>query len=461
MAAVFAQLRVGDDEHGVHALLVPIRDEEGEVLPGVTIEDDGPKIGLNGVDNGRISFDHVRVPRDALLDRFGTVREDGTYSSPIDKATKRFFSMIGTLVQGRISIAGGSVSAAKTALTIAVRHNLRRRQFAAPDSDEEILLLDYRTQQRRLFPALARTYALHFAQEEVVRRLDRIFGARDDEAPERERRELETWAAGIKATASWHAMETIQTCRECCGGIGYLHENRFGELRNDTDIFTTFEGDNTVLMQLVAKSVLTDYKDDFEDLNPLGTAGFIASQVVQTVAERTGLREIAGRLLDDLTPSREDDADLADRSYHLALFHWREQHITAGAARRIKRGIDDGHDPAAVFIEAQDHVVAVARAHVDRLILEAFVAAIERCEDAEVRDLLDRVCDLYALVTIENDRAWFQEHGRISSTRAKLITRAVNRLCGELREHAGLLVDGFAIPDAVLRAPIGLKDAGA
>jgi acyl-CoA oxidase len=457
IAAVFAQLHVGDEEHGVHALLVPIRDDEGNVLPGIEIEDDGPKVGLNGVDNGRISFDHVRVPRDALLDRFGKVGEDGVYSSPIEKPTKRFFSMLGTLVQGRISISAGSLSAAKTALTIAVRHNLRRRQFAVPGSDGEILLLDYRTQQRRLLPALARVYALHFAQVEVISRLDRIFGMRDEEAPERDRRELETWAAGIKATASWHAMETIQTCRECCGGVAYLSENRFGELRDDTDIFTTFEGDNTVLMQLVAKSVLTDYRDDFSNLNPIGTAGFIASHVVQTVAERTGLREIAGRLLDDLTPGREDEGDLGDRSYHLALFHWREQHITAGAARRIKRGVDDGVDPAAVLIDAQDHVVAIARAHVDRLILEAFAAAIERCEDEEVRELLNRVCDLYALVTIENDRAWFQEHGRISSTRAKLITRAVNRLCGELREDAGRLVDGFGIPDAVLRAPIGLK----
>jgi len=110
-----------------------------------------------------------------------------------------------------------------------------------------------------------------------------------------------------------------------------------------------------------------------------------------------------------------------------------------------------------VLIESQDHVVAVARAHVDRLILEAFAAAVERCEDEELAALLGRVCDLYALATIEDDRAWFQEHGRISSTRAKLVTRQVNRLCGELREHAELLVDGFGIPDGVLRAPIGLK----
>src|SRR5204863_9209956 len=93
MAAVFAQLVVGGEERGVHALLVPLRDEDGAVLEGIRIEDCGPKLGLDGVDNGRIWFDHVRVPRENLLDRYATVSDDGVYHSDIESATKRFFSM--------------------------------------------------------------------------------------------------------------------------------------------------------------------------------------------------------------------------------------------------------------------------------------------------------------------------------------------------------------------------------
>src|SRR6185369_10702621 len=84
LAAVFAQLIVGGEARGVHALLVPIRGEDGTVRDGVRIEDCGAKLGLDGVDNGRIWFDHVRVPREALLDRCATVSEDGEYSSPIE-----------------------------------------------------------------------------------------------------------------------------------------------------------------------------------------------------------------------------------------------------------------------------------------------------------------------------------------------------------------------------------------
>jgi acyl-CoA oxidase len=458
MAAVFCQLIVGGESRGVHALLVPIREPDGSPVEGVEISDCGEKLGLNGVDNGRLRFHRVRVGRDALLDRYGEVTQDGEYRSRIENPNRRFFTMLGTLVQGRVSVGGAAISATKSALTIAIRHACRRRQFGPPDSDEELPLLDFRVHQRRLLPALATTYALHFTQEGVVAELDRIFGALGEEGEEveRDRRELETRAAGLKAIATWHATETIQECREACGGAGYMSVNRLGTLKADTDVFTTFEGDNTILLQLVARSLLTGFRDQFGELGPIASAGFLAGQVWEAVIERSGGRELIQRLTDDLVPGRERDEDIFDREYHLGLFRWREEHVLSGAARRLRRGIESGGDPFEVFNDAQDHVLATARAHVYREILESFCGANERHRESELHPLLERLCDLYALADIERDRAWFQEHGRISSTRAKMVTRAVNRLCAELRPHAEELVDAFGIPDQVLGAPIGL-----
>jgi acyl-CoA oxidase len=459
MAAVFAQLIVQGASQGVHCLLVPIRDHDGKVAERVEIEDCGEKLGLNGVDNGRISFDQVRVPREALLDHYAQVSPEGTYSSPIESRNRRFFTMLGTLIQGRVSVCGASISATKCALAIAVRYANRRRQFEIPGSDEEVLLLDYRQHQRRLLPGLATTFAFHFAQEALVAELHRVFTGQ--ETSERARRKLETMAAGLKSLATWHATATIQTCRECCGGAGYLSVNRFAALKADTDVFTTFEGDNTVLLQLVAKSLLTDYKDQFEDRNAIDMVGFVASQVYETVAERSAAREIIQRLTDDLVPGREDDHDLLDRDYHLGLFRWREEHMLSAVARRLKRGMDAGEDAFDVFNDCQDHMISTARAAVHVQVLEAFVAALERCVDADLRVLLERVCDLYAVANMDVDRAWFQEHGRMSSTRAKAVTRTLNRLCEELRDSAEALVDAFGVPDAVLAAPIGVRDPGA
>ena len=455
MAVVFAQLEVGGEGRGVHALLVPIRDDDGNVLDGVTIEDCGDKLGLQGVDNGRISFDGVRVPRENLLDRYAKVGEDGLYESPIENKDRRFFTTIGTLIQGRVSISGAALSATKSSLAIAVRYANRRRQFGPPDSGDEALLLDYRGHQRRLLPRLATTYAVHFAQRELVAELHKSLT--DDDYGDREQRQLEARAAGIKSASTWHATDTIQACREACGGAGYMMVNRFAAMRADTDVFTTFEGDNTILLQLVAKGLLTDFKQRVGDLNALEMVRFYGEQVMDQVVERSLARQVIGAFR-DIVPSSDDesydDERIEDREWQLELFRWREEHVLGGVARRLRAGLDDDADTFEVFNDCQDHVLAAARAHVDRLIVEAFARAVDSCEDKALRPVLDRLFDLHALSLVERERGWFFEHGRMTAPRSKAITKAVNRLCAELRGDAEALVDAFGIPDGVLAAPI-------
>jgi acyl-CoA oxidase len=452
MAVVFAQLHVGTQSHGVHALLVPIRDEAGNVMVGVRVEDDGPKLGLNGVDNGKLWFDHVRVPRENLLDRWGGVTADGVYSSPIDNPTKRFFSMVGALVQGRICVGGASVSASELALTIAVRHGLRRRQFG-PEPGQEVPILDYRVHQRRLLPRLAKSYALHFAQGELRERFHHVMS--DEGVSDQERRELESLAAGMKATASWHATDTIQACREACGGAGYMAENRFAALKADTDIFTTFEGDNVVLMLLLARGLLTGYAEQFTGLSPVGMASFVAGQAAEVVVERLFARQIA-QVVGDWVGSKGEEEDLLDPAIQLALFRWREGHITTSAAQRFRRHIKDGHAPFEVFRSIEDHVVDVGRAHMATILLEAFQRAVRACPEGPTRVALKQMCDLFALTEIEREKGFYQEHGRLSGPRCKAVSRQVGELCDRVRAQAGAYVDAFGIPDAVLRAPIAL-----
>jgi len=452
LAVVFAQLVVGGESHGVHAFVVPIR-VDGQPAAGVRIEDDGPKMGLNGVDNGRLWFDGVRVPREAMLNRFADVTPDGTYESAIENANRRFFTMLGTLIQGRVSVGGAGVSASKVALAIAIRYALRRRQFETGqegDGESEQLLLDYGQHQRRLLPLLARTYALTFAQEVLVDQLDAVFSGQttDDHA----RRELESRAAGTKALATWHATRTIQECREACGGAGYLAVNRFAALKADTDVFTTFEGDNTVLLQLVAKGLLTAYSTEFEDMDQLQMVRFVANMALETVVEQTGVRKVVERVRHLIPNQNDGEPDLRDPGYHLDLLRWREEHMLASVARRLKSGIDAGEAPGAVFSRVQDHLVATAHAHVEALVLSAFIAKVDSLPASEERQALVLLRDLYALSTIEADRAWFMEHGRLSSVRSKLVTAEVNRLCREIRPIARTLVDAFAIPEELLRA---------
>src|SRR5690606_12106307 len=216
----FAQLITNGVNHGVHAFYVPIRDTEGSFLAGVTGQDDGVKGGLNGVDNGRLAFNSVRVPRENLLNKYGDVAEDGTYSSPIDSPGRRCFTLIGTLVQGRVSLAGAASVAASLGLTIAVTYGNQRRQFTAGSDTDEVVLLDYQRHQRRLITRLAQTYAHTFAHEELLHKFDDVFSGKAD--TDDDRQDLETFAAAIKPLATWSALDTLQEAREACGGAGFM-----------------------------------------------------------------------------------------------------------------------------------------------------------------------------------------------------------------------------------------------
>jgi acyl-CoA oxidase len=447
IAAVFAQLITTEDgkpvNHGVHCVLVPIRDAEGNDLPGVTTSDCQYKGGLPGVDNGRIMFDHVRVPRVNLLNKYGDVAPDGTYSSPIDNPNRRFFTMIGTLIRGRVTVGGSAGNAARVALDIATRYALQRKQFSAPDDEGEVLIMDYLAHQRRLFPLIAKSYALQFAQNELVSKCHDL--QTSDVADAEEQRELEARAAGLKAANTWHASRAIQEAREACGGAGYMAENRLIALRGDTDVFTTFEGDNHVLTQLVAKELLTAYADDIRSMSPVEWVRFAANTVGERVMKRTAAETIMQTIVDARQDS-EEEGSLFNRGTQVNMFEEREDYLLSSVARRLQ-GKSKEMPAFDAFNAVQDHVLHAATAHIDRIVLEAFVAGIDSCEHAEARTLLELVCDLYALSVIEDDKAWYIEHGYLSSGRAKAVTRGINDRCRKLRPHAETLVDGFGIPE--------------
>src|SRR5690349_7676479 len=444
VAAVFAQLITPDGEgHGVHCFVVPIRDDMGNDMPGVTTSDCHYKGGLPGVDNGRIVFDHVRVPRENLLNRYADVAPDGTYSSPIENPGRRFFTMLGTLIRGRVTVGGSAAAAARVALDIATRYALERTQFQAPGDEHEVRIMDYLVHQRRLFPLIAKSYALQFAQNELVAKCHELQTS-DDPDPE-EQRELESRAAGLKAANTWHATRAIQEAREACGGAGYLAENRLIALKADTDVFTTFEGDNHVLIQLVAKELLTAYADDIKGMSPVEWVRFAANYAGERVLKRTAAETIIQTVL-DTRQDNEEEGSLFNRGTQVKMFEDREEYMLASVARRLQ-GKSKEMSAFDAFNAVQDHVLHAAQAHIDRVILEAFVAGIDACEDDTARELLDDVCDLYALSVIEDDKAWFIEHRYLSTERAKAVTRGINERCRSLRPHIEILVDGFGIPE--------------
>lgn len=435
IASVFAQLIVDGKNQGVHAILVPLRDKDRNLFKGITVEDNGYKLGLNGVDNGKIWFDQVRVPRENLLDKYGEIKDDGSYYSTIKNPNKRFFTMLGTLVGGRICVAKGALGGAKMALTIAVKHALNRRQFNDTVKIQEDLIMDYPTHQLRLTPAIASAYVYHFTLEEMMKRYS------DDTQPDK--RKVETQVAGLKSVITWFANTTIQECREACGGKGYLLENRIADLKGDVDIFTTFEGDNNVLLQLAAKGILSDFKSEFNSAGFASVLKLLRSQLSDKLA-----------VINPIYSNKVDSEHLYNPKFHKHAFNYRTRRLTYTLAMRIRNYIKKGVPSYQAFLKVQTHLLALGKAYSVELAYQVFEEHYRTITDEKYRDLMAKLGTLYALNELHEDSRWYLEQGYFGGTKSKAIRQRVERLSTEFRPHIEVLVDGFGIPEHCLSAPI-------
>jgi len=449
-ATVFAQLITNGVNHGVHCFYVPLRGDDGTDLPGIGREDDGLKGGLNGIDNGRLSFDHVRIPRTNLLNKYGDVAPDGTYSSPIDSPGRRFFTMLGTLVQGRVSLDGASSWASALGLKIAITYANERRQFDGADG-QEVVLLDYGKHQRRLLPRLATTYAQIFAHDEFLQKFDGVFSGRTDTPDDRE--DLETLAAALKPLSTWHALDTLQEAREACGGAGFMFENRLVGLRADLDIYVTFEGDNNVLLQLVGKRLLTDYAAQFKGKDAAALAKYAVGQTAGKVFHGAGLRQLGQAVADLGSTARSVEKGLREEQQHELLAD-RVQQMIADIAGRLRAAGKDKALGARLFNENQAELIEAARAHGELLQWEAFTDAVHRVDDVDTKKVLTWLRDLFGLQLIEKHLAWHLINGRLSTQRAAAVSSYIDRLCARLRPYAQDLVDAFGYEPEHVRAPI-------
>lgn len=441
MATVFAKLIIDGKDYGVNTFIVPIRNKDKKVLPGITIEDCGPKMGLNGVDNGIITFDNVVIPYEDMLDRFASVNEAGEFESPIPSDNRRFFTMLGTLVGGRIGIPRSALAAAKTGLAIAIKYGDKRRQFG-PEGGLEVPILNYRMHQRRLMPYLANAYALHFGLQYLTKR---FMNRKEDEM-----QEIEALAAGLKAYSTWNTRDTLQECREACGGKGYLSENRIDDLKNDTEIYTTFEGDNTVLMQLTAKNRLGEFRKQFGEMNASTLFNYVVDKAKTTITEKN-----------PFATRNTDETHLKDHDFHMQAFLYREKEIVGSAARRFKRLIDDGLDAFDAANVMHPHMLQIADAYLDRVLLEQFKIQVDTTTDIPLKEVLVRLYNLFSLSKLEKHKDWYLEQGYMEGVKTKAIRKLVSQLCWEIRQDAVPLVDAFAIPKSCLAPIVTTKSAEA
>ncbi|XP_055681517.1 peroxisomal acyl-coenzyme A oxidase 3 isoform X2 [Lutzomyia longipalpis] len=448
-AIVYAQLYANGQNHGLNAFLVPIRDTKTlKTHPGVIAGDLGEKISLNGVDNGFVMFHKYRIPREFLLSRIGDVDKDGKFVAKIKDSKKRMGASLGALSGGRVSICGMASTYLTKAITIGIRYSGSRKQFGPENSDQELSVIEYQSQQFRLFPHLATAYAINiFSMWLYMRHAENIIrGFMGEDVADRGM-EIHALSSAAKPVCSWFARDGIQECREACGGHGYLKVARLGDLRSDNDANCTYEGENNVLVQQASNWLLNVRRQGwaaFREASPLNSASFLVdfgTIIKQRFAWNTPEEAIKPENL-------------------LTALNWLCAWQLEKTAKRVESLQKEMKSPFEVRNDSQSfNATTLSIVYGQRMIFFTFYNRILEIDSPHERDALMRLLQLFGASLLTRHMGILYQGGFATGhLAAELYEQGILNLLPHIKNDAVGFVDALAPPDFILNSPLGASN---
>jgi len=398
---VFAQTYVHGKHEGLHTFLVRMRDDKMQIQTGVRIEDMGMKMGCNGVDNGKIWFNHVKIPRTSMLNKLANLDENGVFHCGIKSLRARFIKVADGLLSGRICIAVMGAANAKFTLTTCLRY-AATRLTVGPKGESDTPILSYQLFQKAILPLLASTLSINLALNYIKNRYAGVEGKKDDH-------EVMILATVIKPISTWNQSEVGNVTRERAGGQGYLCVNRLSDGIAFGHSGMTAEGDNSVLMQKVAKEL--------------------------------GWRLQKGK---HKFPERRAETRNLNKLFNMIVL--REKTCLMGLGMAMKTKTKAGKSIFEVWmLEESEAVQRTARSYGERIILEQSIKAVDNIQDPKLKSVMQKLVELYAADRILKDN-WFLTSETIAPKVARFWEARRDVLCSELAEYSISICDSFGIP---------------
>ncbi|XP_017293249.1 peroxisomal acyl-coenzyme A oxidase 1 isoform X2 [Kryptolebias marmoratus] len=439
-AIVIAQLYSLGNCHGLHAFIVPVRDmTTHEPMPGIVVGDIGPKFGFNEVDNGFLKLENVRIPRENMLMKYAKLEPDGTYVKP--PSSKLTY---GTMVFVRSMIVSESAQALAKSCTIAIRYSAVRHQSEIQLGEPEPQILDYQTQQYKLFPLLATAYAFTFIGQYMTQTYHRISGD-ISEGDFSELPELHALSAGLKAFTTWETNSAIEVCRMSCGGHGYSRSSALPDIYVEFTPTCTYEGENTVMMLQTARYLVKSYRQ--------AEAGQRLGGIVSYLNESQDRR-----LQPQAVAARPSVVDINDLSSLVEVYKQRAALLVEMAAKSIQQELQNRKSQEDAWNNSAIDLVRASDAHCHYVVVKVFTDKLGEVGDTAVHSVLSALALLYAMHGITKNSGDFLQAGLLSVPQVLQVSIRIKELLSQLRPNAVALVDAFDIHDKKLNSVLGRYD---
>eukprot|EP00301_Raphidiophrys_heterophryoidea_P026218 c8999_g1_i1.p1 GENE.c8999_g1_i1~~c8999_g1_i1.p1 ORF type:complete len:699 (+),score=214.77 c8999_g1_i1:63-2159(+) len=447
-AAVYAQLVIDGKEYGIHCFVVQIRDENHKPLPGIELGELGPKCGDHANDTGYMRLRNVRVPRTSMLSKLQHVEPNGTYVKSSKKTSdKAHYATMVSARGGMTKSAGGKLA---IAVTIATRYSCVRQQGFADTSSSnfkapERFIIDYQVQRYRILKQLALTYAMKFTGSWLIQSFSGVdTSMRGGQAMDSDSlQEVFATSSGLKALCTFMALEGIEDLRKCCGGNGYLLASGIGALEGDYKWQITAEGDFVILTLQTARFLVKSVDTARSGQAVAGLCEYLAvlADPKVTVASVKPAEPASPR-------------DFMDLKLLTGLWRYRAMVAVVGATDAFNSHVERGMSRDDAWNACSLQNMDASKMHCLYSMLTYFVDSLNKIEDEPIREVLGKLCALFACTQII-DGNWT---GMLSLASVVHLRNAIEILLDEIRPNCVALVDAFEIPDRVLNSAIGRYD---
>ncbi|XP_018305714.1 probable peroxisomal acyl-coenzyme A oxidase 1 isoform X1 [Mycetomoellerius zeteki] len=432
-AIVVAQLYTKGECRGIHAFIVQLRNENThEPLPGIKIGEIGTKLGMNATNNGFLGFENVRIPREHMLMKNSQVLEDGTYvKAPSDKLT------YGTMMFVRVVLVRDISNYLSKAVTIAIRYSAVRRQSQIKPDEPESQIMDYVTQQYKLFPNLAACFAFRMCADWIWEMYNNVTAELDQGELER-LPELHALACCLKAVASSDGATGIEQLRLACGGHGYMDASNLPATYGLVTATCTYEGENTVLLLQTARYLVKAWRQAIggESLPP--TVGYLA------VLSR-GVKQ---------RPWKNTLSCIVQA--HQAVAAGKIRLATENMDRRIRSGTASED----AWNETSIELAHCAESHCRAFLVMRFVENVRGLTSVskQLREVLMQLCELYSIYWVLQRLGDFLRFSCLNNEDVPALQARFEEMLAAIRPNAVGIVDGFNIRDEILASALGAYD---